>query len=76
MSKEFTIFLIVLGSVIAIVLALIITFSIINSKYKKFVFENSESIKKLRELNNRTLFKTYTSHFPLRYRYDNKGNWK
>lgn len=76
MSKGFIIFLIVLGAVIVIALALIITLTVINNKYKNFVLENSGSIKKLKELNNRMLFKIYTSSFTLRHRYDNKSNWK
>ena len=75
MSKEEILFLIILGVVIVAALAILITVLVINSKYKNFVLENSTSIKKLIELNKRTIFKQYTPSFTLSYRYDNKRNY-
>lgn len=75
MPKETIIALIIISIVAVGIIALIIFISVRNAKYKKFVLANSESIKKLDELNRKYLFNIYNSEITFYHRFDNKGYW-
>ena len=75
MTKEEIIAFIIFLSVLAISITLITLICIRNSKYKKFVLSNSESIKALDKLNLKYSFIVYNSKISLYHRFDNKGYW-
>lgn len=78
MNNDLLVLIIVCAVIAALgvaALVVVIAISVINSKCKKFVLENSVPIKQLKELNKRTIFKKYNPSFSLSYRYDNKRNW-
>lgn len=75
MNKEALIALVVFLSILAAVITLTIFILVRNSKYKRFVLSNSESIKKLEELNNKYDFIIYEPNIDFYHRFDNKGYW-
>ncbi len=56
-------------------ITLIIVFFVRNKKYKNFVLQNSDSIKKLCAINKEYVFRQYTKNQSLYYKFDNKRNW-
>lgn len=75
MTKEQTIALIIFLLVVTAVIAIIILVVARNEKYKKFIEENSQSIKKIEEINSRYIFKTYNQTVSFYHQFDNKGYW-
>jgi len=67
-----TIFFIVFFVLLAGILALVISISVINAKYKKFVLENSKALKDLKELNARYNFNKIPN-FDMTHTYDNEN---
>ena len=75
MNKESIIALSIFLTVLVATIALIIFVLARNSKYKKFVLSNSESIQKMDELNRKYTFIVYESKISLYHRFDNKSYW-
>ena len=75
MTTKQIISLVIALLIIAAVLALVIFVAIRNSKYRKFVIENSQSLKNIKEINTRYAFKTYEPVVKFYHRFDNKGYW-
>ena len=70
MTKEQTIALIIFLLVVTAVIAIIILVVARNEKYKKFIEENSQSIKKIEEINSRYIFKTYNQTVSFYHQFD------
>ena len=71
--------------IIALVIVLTVTFTLIgllifvavrNNVYRKFVIENSQAIKNIKNINDRYTFKTYNSVVEFHHRFDNKSYWR
>ncbi len=75
MNKESIIALSIFLTVLVATIALITFVLVRNSKYKKFVLSNSESIQKMDELNRKYTFIVYESKISLYHRFDNKSYW-
>ena len=71
-NASITIFFIVFFVLLAGILALVISISVINAKYRKFVNENSEALKQLKELNSQFNF-IEIPKFELKHTYDNEN---
>lgn len=75
---EIRIVLGVVGVAVGILLAIGIVFLVLairNSIYKSYVLANSESLKRLKDLNNQYVFEEFDKHPRIRFRFDNKRNW-
>ena len=67
-----TLFFIVFFVLLAGILALVISISVINAKYKKFVLKNSKALKDLKELNAHYNFNKIPN-FDMAHTYDNEN---
>ncbi len=71
-NASITIFFIVFFVLLAGILALVISISVINAKYRKFVTDNSEALKQLKELNSQYSF-IEIPDFDMKHTYDNEN---
>ncbi len=76
MTKEQVVGLSIFLSIVIAIVTLLIFVAVRNNIYKKFVIANSDSIKRIKELNNKYMFREYINTVRYHHRFDSKGNWK
>lgn len=68
--------ILVLAIVFICLIVLIVLLIVRHNKYKDFVLKNSESIKLIEDINQKYIFKKYTSRINVYFRFDNKSAWR